>query len=233
MQRAILVPVSGILQIFLIAGIAHAQTASLSENFDFFDETRWSKGDHNLGRSYLDPNNVNVGGGNLEIKLPANSLNGGEIRSEGLYSYGSYSTRMKLPHAPSSITGFFLYEPPDYASEIYNDFSRKIMFTTYARGKQTHPQTMTLPFDPTSGFHDYRFDYNSNSVSFYVDGRLMKRWKGGIPKTPMHLYVNAWYPTWLAGNKPLTDQYVLVDGISYTAKANAASTTSKRKANKR
>lgn len=187
MQRAILVLAVGILQIFLIAGIAHAQTAGLSENFDSFDETKWSKDDHNLGCSYLDPNNVNVGGGNLEIKLPADSLNGGEIRSERLYSYGSYSTRMKLPHAPSSITGFFLYEPPDYASEIdieiYNDSSRKIMFTTYARGKQTHTQRMTLPFDPTSGFHDYRFDYNSNSVCFYVDGRLMKRWKGGIPKT--------------------------------------------------
>ena len=37
---------------------------------------------------------------------------------------------------------------------------------------------MTLPFDPTSGFHDYRFDYASNSVSFYADGKLMKQWKG-------------------------------------------------------
>lgn len=237
MKRVILVLVVGILQTLLIAGIAHAQTSDLSENFDSFDETKWSKGDHNLGRSYLDPNNVSVSSGNLEIKLPANSLDGGEIKSEGLYSYGSYSARMKLPHAPSSITSFFLYEPPDYASEIdiefYNDASRKIMFSTYARGKQTHTQTMTLPFDPTIDFHDYRFDYNSNSVSFYADGKLMKRWKGGVPKNLMHLYVNAWYPTWLEGKKPLTDHYVLVDKIGYTAKAATVSTTNKRSARKK
>ena len=58
------------------------------------------------------------------------------------------------------------------------------MFSTYAGGKQTHTPTMTLPFDPTSGFHDYRFDYASNSVSFYADGKLMKQWKGASRISP-------------------------------------------------
>ena len=228
MWRAVIVLVVGILGISMMAGMmlgtAQAQSSGFSDEFDSFDAARWSKGVHfNLGRSYLDPNNVSVGEGNLAIKLPANSLNGGQIRSEGLYGYGSYSARMKLPNAPSSFTAFFLYEPPDYASEIdielYNDSSRKIMFSTYFGGKQTNTQTMTLPFDPTSGFHDYRFDYASNSVSFYADGKLMKQWEGGVPNKPMHLHANAWFPTWLEGKKPLTDQTVLVDKISYTAQA--------------
>ena len=178
------------------------------------------KGDHDLGRSYLDPNNVGASGGNLEVELPANSLNGGEIRSQGLYGYGSYTARTKLPDTPLRSRAFPL-RAPDYASEIdieiHNDTSRGIMFSTYAGGKQTHTPTMTLPLDPTSGFHDYRFDYASNSVSFYADGKLMKQWKGGIPNKPRHLYVNAWYPTWLEGKKPLTTQTVLVDKIGYTA----------------
>jgi beta-glucanase (GH16 family) len=91
------------------------------------------------------------------------------------------------------------------------------MFSTYSGGKKTHTQTMVLPFDPTSGFHDYRFDYASNSVSFYVDGKLMKQWKGGVPRKPMHLYVNAWYPTWLEGKRLLADKTLLVDRISYAA----------------
>jgi beta-glucanase (GH16 family) len=65
-------------------------------------------------------------------------LNGGEIMSKDLYGEGSYSARMKLPNAPSSITGFFLYQAPDYASEIdieiYNDTSRRVMFSTYSGG---------------------------------------------------------------------------------------------------
>ena len=54
----------------------------------------------------------------------------------------------------------------------------------YAGGKQTNTPTITLPFDPTSGFHDYRFDYASNSVSFYADGKLMKQWKGASRTSP-------------------------------------------------
>ena len=45
-------------------------------------------------------------------------LRGGELVSNDLYGYGSYSARMKLPDALASIAGFFLYQPPDYASEI-------------------------------------------------------------------------------------------------------------------
>ncbi len=158
--------------------------------------------------------------GNLAVKLPANSLNGGEISSNTLYGYGSYSARMQLPNAPSSITGFLLYQPPDYNSEvdieIHNDSSRKVIFATYANGRQTHSQTMPLPFNPTAGYHDYRFDYAPGSVKFYAAGRLMKKWTTGVPRTSMKLYVNAWYPRWLEGKMPTTDQFVLVDRIQAT-----------------
>jgi beta-glucanase (GH16 family) len=144
-------------------------------------------------------------------------MRGGELISNNLY--GSYTARMKLPDAPSSITGFFLYEPPDYDSEIgieiYNDSSRKIMFSTYSGGKQTYTQTLKLPFNPTNGFHDYRFDYAPGFVKFFVDGQLMKHWTTGIPDNLMKLYVNAWYPNWLRGRMPSTDQYLLVDKIQY------------------
>ncbi len=130
--------VIGVVQVGIFAGFASAGALNFTDGFDSFDESRWTKGDHNLGRSYLDPNNIGVSNGNLEIKLPARTLEGGEIVSDDLYGYGSYAARIKVPNAPSSITGFFLYEPPDHASEIdieiYNDSSRKIIFSTYAGG---------------------------------------------------------------------------------------------------
>jgi beta-glucanase (GH16 family) len=64
-----------------------------------------------LGRSYLDPANVAVDGENLRIKLPARTLEGGEILTSDLNGYGIYSARMRLPNTPGSITGFFLYKP--------------------------------------------------------------------------------------------------------------------------
>jgi endo-1,3-1,4-beta-glycanase ExoK len=218
-RRAFVLCVIGIVQVGIFSGFASAGMLNFTEGFDSFDESRWTKGDHNLGRSYLDPNNVGASNGNLEIKLPAHTLEGGEILSGDLYGYGSYAARIKVPHAPSSITGFFLYQPPDYASEIdieiYNDSSRRIIFSTYADGRQTHSQTMQLPFDPTAGFHEYRFDRAPGSVKFYADGQLMKNWTTGLPGHQMKLYVNAWYPTWLEGKSHVTDRFVLVDQIRH------------------
>jgi beta-glucanase (GH16 family) len=210
----------GAFHLALVGAVAQAQDdSSFSEGFDTFDASRWSRGDHVLGRSYLDPANVSTGGGNLRIVIPARTYEGGEVRTNALHGYGSYSARIQLPNAPGSITGFFLYKSPDYESEIdielFNDSSRRIMFSTYAGGSQTHTETMTLPFDPTTGFHEYRFDYAPDSVTFYADGRTMKRWDSGIPQTSMHLMVNTWFPTWLHPKRPNKTVYTLVDHIGY------------------
>jgi endo-1,3-1,4-beta-glycanase ExoK len=207
-------------QTVLFAGLAAAGVLDFTDNFDSFDETRWTKGDHKLGRrSYLDPDNVSVSDGNLQIRLPKRCLEGGEILSDNLYGYGSYSARMKLPDAPSSITGFFLYKSPDYESEIdielYNDSSGRIMFTTYAGGARTHTGTLPLGFDPTAGFHEYAFSYDQSSITFYVDGQPKKTWNNGLPTTSMHLMVNAWFPSWLDGRKLRTDKILLVDRIEH------------------
>lgn len=207
----------GVAQVFLLAGAAHAVGASF---FDAFDASRWTKEDHNLGRSYLNPANVDVVDGNARLKIPARTLQGAELRSNELYYRGNYSTRMKLPHAPSSITGFFLYRPPDHEREIdieiYNDSSRRIMFTTYSGGRQTHTVTKQLPFDPTADYHTYAFRYDEGLARFVVDGNVMQTWKTGVPKGSMYLYTNLWFPNWLDGRKPLLDSYLYVDWTRYT-----------------
>lgn len=220
LKHVLLILVAVVLQVALVGGVAKAGALDFQDGFNTFDTTRWSKEGHYLGRSYLSPANSSVANGNLRLKLPARTLNGAEIFSKNFYMYGSYSARMKLPNAPSSITGFFLYSPPDYDAEIdielYNDSSRRIMFTTYADGRRTHTRTALLPFDPTAGFHQYRFDYSPLYMRFYVDGVLMQQWTDGITMSPMRLYANAWFPTWLEGRRPKQDRYVLVDSISHT-----------------
>lgn len=219
MTRIAAILAACVLSVVVFSSMAYAYGSGFHEDFGSFDESRWSKGDHSLGRSYLDPANVNVLDSNLRIKLPRKSLEGGEILTNELHGHGSYAARMKLPDAAGSITGFFMYKSPDYASEIdielFNDSSRRVMFSTYAGGSQTHTETMELPFDPTAGYHEYRFYYHEEYARFYVDGELMKEWTTGIPDTPMYLMANAWYPTWLAPEKQNRDEYLLVDYIDY------------------
>ena len=128
-----------------------------------------------------------------------------------LNGYGIYSARMRLPNTPGSITGFFLYKAPDFESEIdievFNDSTRRIMFTTYAGGSQTHTITKRLPFDSTTGFHEYSFEYTENSVTFYADGQYIEYWDTGVPQTSMHLMLNSWFPVWLDGRRPKKNTY--------------------------
>ena len=80
----------------MMAGVAQAGVMDFTDDFDTFDETRWSEGNHKLGRSNLDPANVSVSGGNLGIKLPARTTNVGEISSDELYGHGYYTALKKL-----------------------------------------------------------------------------------------------------------------------------------------
>ncbi len=170
-----------------------------------------------LGRSQLEPGNVEAADGELRIALPGGTTDGGEIEARELSGYGFYAARIKVPDAPSSITGFFLYEPPDFEREVdvevFNDSSGKVMFTTYADGEETNSETVELPFDPTEDFHEYAFDHRPGSIDFYVDGELLRTFDEGLPDDPMRLYINSWFPAWLPGREPGSDRHALVDWI--------------------
>lgn len=195
------------------------RVAGLDEEFAALNGERWDRPSKKLGRGSLAPDNVEVRAGRLEIKLPAGTRDGGEIQSAKLYQYGSYRARIKVADAPSSITGFFLYSPPDFENEvdveIYNDHNRRILFTTYSGGKQTNTVTKKLPFDPTAGFHDYRFDLAPDRAEFYADGERLQTFRDGLPTGPMRLFVNSWFPAWLPGEKPEEDRYTYVDWVRH------------------
>jgi hypothetical protein len=197
------------------------RASSSRDDFDApeLDAGRWEAPARDLGLGELAPGDTGTEDGSLRLTLPANTLDGGEIESTDRYGPGFYAARIKVPDAPSSITGFFLYEPPDLEREIdieiYNDPSGKILFTTYADGEQTHTETLDLPFDPTEEFHEYAFFYDEESVIFYVDDEPMQEFDGGLPNERMKLHVNSWFPDWLSGEEYGSDHYVFVDWIEW------------------
>jgi licheninase len=183
---------------------------------------QWVKSSRPFGHGTIDPANIAAVDGFLAVKLPAGKLDGGEARSTSLYRYGSYRARIKVADAPSSLTAFFLYKRPDFAQEldieIFNDSSGRVMFSTYSGGAQTNTVTKQLPFDPTADFHEYAIEYDAGRVSFLADGVPMQSWSSGVPRSSMYLYVNAWFPFWLAGERLSTDRFTYVDWVEHTAR---------------
>jgi beta-glucanase (GH16 family) len=206
-----------------------------------------------LYTTYLDPANVGITStGQMRLKLPTGpssapqaNLEGGQLRSQSLrYRYGTYEVRMKLPNAPSSITGFFLYYGRDYEDEIdieiFNnadsitgpeaDKNRTIWLTTYAPHYDangnlvqdwTYHAEKTLPFDPTAAYHTYRFDYYPGKVSFYIDDTLLQEFPAAdlptepLPNQPMQIIVNAWYPRWLSQTPPTLNQNLDIEWVRH------------------
>ena len=152
------------------------------------------------------------------MRLPRGTRDGGEIRSRRQFGDGAFTARLKLPHAPGSLTGFFLYRPPDLQSEIdvelINSPDGRIIFTTYNEGRERHREER-LGFDPTGGFHEYGFERGPGGVRFTVDGEVRSHFDGDSPRAVMNLYVNAWWPKWLEGSPTSRDGYVNIDWVEY------------------
>jgi beta-glucanase (GH16 family) len=199
-----------------------ARSGDFRDEFTSFDTRQWVKVSRPFGHGAVDAANISVANGLLNLKLPAGKLDGAEMRSTGLSRYGTYRVRMKVANAPTSLTAFFLYRKPDYAQEIdieiFNDPSGQIMFSTYSGSAQTHTVVKQLPFDATAGFHEYEIEYDPGAVRFVVDGVTMQGWSTGVTRSSMYLFVNAWFPSWLAGESPTSDRYTNVDWIEYAAR---------------
>ena len=179
----------------------------------------FSRGDHRLGRSALVPENVVERDGGFCLTLPGGTTDGAEIRSTEPFASGVVRARIAVADAPSSLTGFFLYAPPDHASEIdieiLNDPSGTVLLSTYADGRQTNTETRSLGLDPTAGAHMYEIAWGPGRVTFTVDGTVLRTWADGVPGVPMHLYANAWFPAWLDGIAPAGTRATVIDRLEY------------------
>jgi hypothetical protein len=92
-----------LLVVTALAGQAASAVAAtgFGDPFDSLDGGRWSAGDHQLGRSLLDPANVAVTDGALELRHPAGTLDGAELHTRELLRTGTHRARIRAAAAAS------------------------------------------------------------------------------------------------------------------------------------
>lgn len=82
-----------------------------------------------------------------------------------------------------------------------------------------------LPFNPTTDFHEYRFDLIPDKVLFYADGQLLGQINGSaVPSTAGHLVLQHWSngnPLW-SGGPPTTDAVLTVNYVKAYFNSTAA-----------
>ncbi|KND92800.1 Beta-glucanase [Tolypocladium ophioglossoides CBS 100239] len=191
--------------------------------------------------------------------LDNDAVPGAEIDSARMdMHWGSYRAGMKLTSTNGTCAAFFwvwLRTDGSHGDMYFNDtqeIDMEFLSREYTAGKQVYPvnlviqskqsmeagydasktgtfQRVNLTFDPTDGFHEYRFDYLPGRVMFYADSEKLAEMKGdAIPSDAGHLILQHWSngnPLW-SGGPPTQDAFLTVNYVkayfnSSDAKGNA------------
>jgi beta-glucanase (GH16 family) len=182
-----------------------------------FEPARWQVMDHVLGRGRVAAGNVVAAPGTVDIRLPAGTFDGGELRSVQRLTHGVVEGRLRAAAAPGSITALFLYEGRARRNDEVDiellGGTRTVLFTVWQEDVEVFNRSVTLDFDPSQGFHDYRISWFPDRVEWRVDGKLMMTATGITLGTDLYLYVNAWWPTWLQGGPAAGDARAVVERL--------------------
>jgi len=126
----------------------------------------------------------------------------GEIQRRMPTSYGSYEVVMTAARGDGIISSFFTYTGPYFKNphnEIDFEFlgrdTTKVWVNRFADGQKLPGQWLDLGFDAAEGPHLYRFDWQPDSLTWYVDGRELLHITADeteIPSTPQKIYFNVW-----------------------------------------
>ena len=149
------------------------------------------------------------------------NYSGAEYRTKDFYHYGYYETSMQAIKNDGVVSSFFTYTGPsdnnpwdEIDIEVLGKDTTKVQLNYYTNGQGNHEVMYDLGFDASQGFHTYGFDWQPNSITWYVDGKAIYTAYSNIPKTPGKIMMNVWPGTgvddWLKpfnGKTPLTAKY--------------------------
>jgi len=203
-----------------------------------FDASAWSKSDGYSNGSMFNctwrANNVSFNGHGqmrLAITSPARAaFDCAEYRTTFSPGYGLYEVRMMPARHVGIVSSFFTYTGPsegDPWDEIDIEFlgkdTTRVQFNYFKNGIGGHEQVIDLGFDAAQDYHVYAFDWQPDSIKWYVDGVLKHAVAGSpstLPSTPGKIIVNIWNGTgvdaWLGPYDGANPLYADYDFIRYT-----------------
>ncbi|RYP10753.1 hypothetical protein DL765_008021 [Monosporascus sp. GIB2] len=149
------------------------------------------------------------------------------------FFYGSFRAGIKVTDVAGTCSAFFWYFNDTQEIDI------EFLSAEFNKDNGTYPvnlvlqslgsreagfdasntkdfERVNLPFDPTTDFHEYRFDYLEREVVFYGDGKELARMTGSsVPTEAGHLLLSHWSngnPGWSRG-PPKTDATTTVSYV--------------------
>ena len=160
----------------------------------------WARNDRGNGPPFncsFSNQNAVIENGILTLLLAKNGSGyvGAEYRSRAKFSYGYYSVSMKAAKCPGVISSFFTYTgwPWDEIDiEFLGDDTTRVQFNYFIDGEGGHEYVYELSFDASEDFHEYGFDWQPDSITWYVDGVSVYQVTGNMPSHAGNIMMNLW-----------------------------------------
>ncbi|KAH9556967.1 hypothetical protein CY35_07G060700 [Sphagnum magellanicum] len=133
---------------------------------------------------------------------------GGRIKSLAKYSTGMFSGKVKCADGDTSglLTSLYvssgegnpLQDEIDF--EFLGDNKGIVQTNFYVNGVGGHEQWIDLGFDCSQGFHTYAIHYNTHSIQWFVDSKLVRtvsrseqvKLQDSFPAKRMRMYASVW-----------------------------------------
>lgn len=110
--------------------------------------------------------------------------------------YGYFEMRCQLPAGQGLWPAFWLLPEPNRSSatgeydifEVLGNQTKTIYQTAHYTGSPGS-YAYASPFDTSTGFHTYGFEWDANNIRWYVDGNLTQTLTNGV-NAPMYILAN-------------------------------------------
>ncbi|RAL68386.1 hypothetical protein DID88_007117 [Monilinia fructigena] len=134
--------------------------------------------------------------------------------------WGTYRAAMKLTLTPGTCSAFFWYFNDsqeidmEFLSSQFNVENNTFPVNLVLQSVQSvqagynavgtgNYVVANLPFNPTTGYHEYRIDFIPGNVIFYADGQILAKMNStAVPTSPGHMIITQWSngnPLWSSG----------------------------------
>ena len=165
------------------------------ETSDFYSSHNYSNGQMFNCTWSRDNTVIKDGIMNMSVTKGTDKFYGAEYRSSTRYSYGYYSVCMKAAKCSGVVSSFFTYtnNPWDEIDiEFLGNDTTKVQLNYYTSSKGGPAYHYSLGFDASEDFHEYGFDWQEDSLTWYVDGKAVYRATAEIPVTDTQIMMNVW-----------------------------------------
>ena len=196
----------------------------LSDEFNGnrLDDTKWFPNNPGwLGRQpgYFNPKNVRIDGGMLHLDAKKETLENlpkgyhtfttAFVKSRKLVRYGYFEIRAQAMDSQASSAFWFYNITPEIWSEIdvfeigartqpHNYYMNTHLFHTLVETFHWHKsQIWKAPYNLAKEFHIYGFEWDPDTLRYYVDGTMVREEKNSHWHQPLALcFDSETFPTW-------------------------------------